>query len=207
MSSTPERLHAGLSDLLDLYKETKKLVKIFETKNKEHLVPVASMNEMRNCLDHIMRAIEKPDTLDYEIKEVKEHLQRAFYDCFEILSMDMCREIASVVGKYSTSVISNVFPEYYTEIQPKLRALQTQISGSLVDKHIDPQAPVKTLDSYKELLGNIYQMQLAVDQQTVALEKGKDRSFRRFWLEHGLSFIIGVAASTLCFWICKWCGW
>ena len=69
-----------LEELFFLYEKVRQAVVLSENFNKERKIHIAPINQMRSALDHIFKAInsvDKIETCDYELKEAKEHLDRA----------------------------------------------------------------------------------------------------------------------------------
>jgi predicted ribosome quality control (RQC) complex YloA/Tae2 family protein len=207
MSDQASRLLSSLSELLTIYQEAKKVVKIYETKSPSKKLPSSALNELRNCLDHIMRSIENPDRQDHEINEAKEHTYRVFYDTVELLCIDCVESISSIMSKYEIHVISEAFPDYYTQIKPKLLEFQDQLSKKLVQKNIDPKTNNKALGDFEELVSDFNRMQAQVHGKINELEATRKRRKRFFTKEVIVSLIVGFvtgsASSFFIWWLTK----
>ena len=106
-----------LYDVKVLYNKVKSAIILSENFDPNREFYVATSNQMRSTLDHIFKAMEGDTSdMEYELKEAKEHLDRAGYDTYEILASNLSLHISYKMKRYSASVISNIFPEYYKQL-------------------------------------------------------------------------------------------
>ncbi len=197
MSSHSEGLLSGLSELLEIYKESKKIVKFYETHQPDQKLPLGVINEFRNCLDHVMRAVASSDRLEHEINEAKEHAYRVFYDTNELYIMKTSDSISSIMAQYTPEVISEAYPNYYRVILPKMTEFRSEAAKNLVNKNIDPERNNKSLTEFSELFAEFYFLLTEVESNIPSLEGCKNRK-KKFWRKEVLiSFAIGLATGLI----------
>ena len=99
-----------LSDIKELYEKVKYAVILSENFDPERKFFVASCNQLRSALDHIFKAIDEDVVvIDYELKEVAEHLNRAGYDTYEILASHLYLSISETPPKLGISSFESNF--------------------------------------------------------------------------------------------------
>lgn len=112
-----------IQSLLPEYKKVKDAIILAEKLDPQREVFVAPLNELRSAFDHVMIGAYKPDCIEEQFDEAKTHIRRAGYDTYEQLTVNISKSIYSIVNKYSTQVITNVFPEYFQEIAPAIELI------------------------------------------------------------------------------------
>ena len=117
------RLHCfnKLEELFSLYDKVRQSVILLENFNEEQKMYIAPINQLRSALDHIFKAINICDDFEqceYELREAKEHLDRAGYDTMELLAANIGITIVEKLKRYDTKTITEVFPYYFTTIKP-----------------------------------------------------------------------------------------
>lgn len=160
-----------LSNIAELYIKVKNAITLSEGFNN-HKVRIAIINELRNALDHIMSATLNPDQkhCDDQLGEAIEHLNRAGYDAYELISINISTRIINSVEKYSSEVISQQFPFYYDEIKPTLEEIQREIANVRSMKKIDPQTKHKNFEDYLPFIDRILHYDKIVIQNINKLE-------------------------------------
>ena len=113
------RLHCfnKLEELFSLYDKVRQSVILLENFNEEQKMYIAPINQLRSALDHIFKAINICDDFEqceYELREAKEHLDRAGYDTMELLAANIGITIVEKLKRYDTKTITEVFPYYFT---------------------------------------------------------------------------------------------
>ena len=134
-----------IKDMTLLYKKVEKLVIDVEEYNNKHTY-APSLLEMRNALDHLMRLFaakfglkDNVDDLYGEENIIKamEHIYRAGMDSLDYLSVEIRSDIENHVESYSTSTISNVIPDYFSNIRPDIIGISDTISDIRASKDLD----------------------------------------------------------------------
>ena len=111
-----------------MYNAVKTAIIYAENFDPQREAYIAPLNELRSALDHIFRASTSEDNMEYEIKEVKEHMNRAGYDALEILAGNVGYNILDKMTPYSVQCITNIFPKFYTEITPKITSIKMNLA-------------------------------------------------------------------------------
>jgi hypothetical protein len=145
-----DKLIAHLNDLQVLYKEVKEAIILAENFDPEHDVYLSPLNELRNTLDHVMRSLSDLNQIDHEFHEAKEHLYRAGYDAYEVLTINVGDKIIESVEKYESDITSQIFPIYYTEIKPRLVTIKSELAKTRSEKRVNAAAGIESFLSYKE---------------------------------------------------------
>jgi hypothetical protein len=132
MKDISEKLYNFFSETYDIYIKVKKYAVLLE-KVSGGKVEVASINELRGVLFHLYSYLDKPEHTKAEhitenYYDAKEHLFRAYYDVFSILTELLTEKIHSYSINYNTAVICKVCPKYYQEILPGISTFAEQIA-------------------------------------------------------------------------------
>jgi len=167
-----------IKELYPLYDRVKKCIIYAEEFDPKHEFFLAPMNELRSSLDHIFKAAEHDDDLDYEINEVKEHLDRAGYDAFELLSINLQDSITKKLFDYSTDTLSQVFPEYYHEIRPKLVEIRSSIAEIRKRKKYSKNGSNEAFGSYFDHVSILMKYNQQVENIIPALEEFKQKKLK-----------------------------
>lgn len=118
-----EEFAAKVEALSLKYKQVKK--RVFLAEHLSGQVVLDTINELRNSYDHVMRA-SYAATWEESCKELERaegHLYRAAYDAYQIIHIFAYDEIQKLLSQYSSEVIVQVIPEYYTDLKPKINEL------------------------------------------------------------------------------------
>jgi len=173
-----------------LYDKVKYAVILSENFDPDREFYVATSNQMRSALDHIFKAMESDDMgLAYEIKEAEEHLIRAGYDTYEILASNLCLNISDKMKRYSASVISHVFPEYYKEIKPEIGNIKVEIGKLRTQKRriID-----LTFDKYAQTVDDLIRFDQWIDVMIPAMEEYRKYEKRKNWKYWALTILVAI---------------
>ena len=182
--------YTKLSGIQPLYNKVKSAIILSENFDPDREYYVASANQMRSALDHIFKAMSDDEkTMDYEIKEVKEHLDRAGYDAYEVLASNISLNISYLMVKYSASVISHIFPEYYKEIKPSINTIQLEIGKLRTDKKEDVDMQ---FDKYMQRIENLIEFEDRVYVMIPAMEEYKKYEKRKNLKYWALTILIAV---------------
>lgn len=118
-----------LTELSEIYKSVKHIFLLVEYYNGKKGIVVSSINELRSAFDHVMRAMTKENSvgLEDEIDSARKHLFRAAYDACEVIILDRLDYIESLKRMVSFKSISEIYPEYVTEVLPFAAQLKKEI--------------------------------------------------------------------------------
>ena len=160
-----------LEELYVLYDKVRLATILLENFNDEHKMYLAPVNQLRSALDHVFKAIncnENTNQCDYELKEAKEHLDRAGYDALELLAANIGISIVQKLKKYNTKTITEVFPFYFTTIKPKLTDIKSIVATLRSDKKINSE---KSFSEYFEQISMLIDMDKKVDTMIPSLDE------------------------------------
>lgn len=169
--------------------------------DNEHKSYIAPLNQLRCALDHVFNGLKEVNDIErssYELKEVKEHLQRAGYDAFQLLVTQFCIHIAEVMKEYDNETISHVFPQYYQEIKPSLTKCKEEVAALRSNVSIDAN---KSFEEYLSNIKTIKELCDCVDSMIPSLEeykkKQKNRERNRTIWEISCGIVIAVVSGLL----------
>ena len=123
-------------EIFNIYNTIKWLYALCEETDEELYTNIQPFNEFRAALDHLMRivAIEHIEVYEEknkkdEAKKLKGHLERAFFDICDMLSMNYRNKIIDILEKYTVDEINNALPSYFSEIKPRISELSEEIAN------------------------------------------------------------------------------
>ena len=161
--------------LSDLYNRVNRAIKSAEVFDEERKTNIAPINQLRSSLDHIFKAVSFADDeqqCDYEIKEAKEHLERAGYDALEILAGIVGTKIVESLSMYSTRTITVIYPKYFTVIKPKLTEIRHSVSVLRSEKKIESE---KSFSDYLDQIEELVDIDKEVNCMIPSLQEFQDR--------------------------------
>jgi hypothetical protein len=130
--------YSSFADLFELYEEVKKIILLAEYEISQQYL-VASANELRSALDHIMRTIGDRSTLFKNFDKAKGHIYRAGYDAYEILAIAKINEIKKIKEQFSYNAIVAVYSKYLTDVLPQLEIAKQELVFARGHKDIQPK--------------------------------------------------------------------
>ena len=203
------RLHCfnKLEELFSLYDKVRRAVILLENFNEEQKMYIAPINQLRSALDHIFKAINICDDIEkceYELKEAKEHLDRAGYDTMELLAANIGITIVEKLKRYDTKTITEVFPYYFTTIKPQLTDIKGIVASLRSEKKIDSD---KSFSAYFDQISILINIDKKVDTMIPSLveyEKKKKNERLKTWVISILSSIIsGLLVGIIMYFVTK----
>ncbi len=203
------RLHCfnKLEELFPLYDKVRQAVILLENFNEERKMYIAPINQLRSALDHLFKAINICDNFEqceYELREAKEHLDRAGYDTMELLAANIGITIVEKLKKYDTKTITEVFPYYFTTIKPQLTDIKGIVASLRSNKKIDSD---KSFSAYFDHIYVLINIDKKVDTMIPSLEeyeKKKKKERLKTWVISILSSIIsGLLVGIIMFFVTK----
>jgi hypothetical protein len=206
MATFPSEFYSFMQkELSPIYLSVKRTIIEAETHDPLKRSYLAPYNELRNTLDHIIKAAICTETKDLmnNLREAKVHINRAGYDVYEILASNLGIYINKTMINYSSTVINSVFPAYYTEIQPLLIEVQKEIIDIRSNKNIDGEINPEPFEKYEKNKDHLIKI-IGTIQGYIPLleaEKKKQKKFRiGSWLVNNLvAVIIGIIIGLVLF--------
>ena len=203
------RLHCfnKLEELFSLYDKVRQSVILLENFNEEQKMYIAPINQLRSALDHIFKAINICDDFEqceYELREAKEHLDRAGYDTMELLAANIGITIVEKLKRYDTKTITEVFPYYFTTIKPQLTDIKGIVASLRSNKKIDSDKSFSTYFDQIYILINIDKKVDTVIPSLEEYEKKKKKERLKTWIISILSSIIsGLLVGIIMYFVTK----
>lgn len=195
----------SLEKLYELYDKVRQAVILVENFDKERKMYIAPINQLRSALDHIFKAVncaKNPEHSTYELKEAKEHLDRAGYDALELLAANLGTTIIEKVSQYDNRALTAVFPDYFTEIKPKITDIRNIVANLRSEKKIDSE---KSFSAYFDQITELIDLDKRVDVMIPSLEEfqqKESKSERKIWIAGIVSAIIsGLAVGIVVYYI------
>jgi hypothetical protein len=203
------RLHCfnKLEELFSLYDKVRQSVILLENFNEEQKMYIAPINQLRSALDHIFKAINICDDFEqceYELREAKEHLDRAGYDTMELLAANIGITIVEKLKRYDTKTITEVFPYYFTTIKPQLTDIKGIVASLRSNKKIDSD---KSFSTYFDQIYILINIDKKIDTMIPSLEeyeKKKKKERLKTWIISILSSVIsGLLVGIIMYFVTK----
>jgi hypothetical protein len=152
MDNLPSGFHKSFTnkflELFKLYIEVKEIVLLAEYENKQQKFIISSVNELRNSLDHIMRTLGDPETLDKNFDKAKGHLYRAGYDAYEIIVISKLAEIKEVKEQFRFEAITTAYPDYFSKVVPTTSRAKKLLVAARANKKIDNGIKAETEEKH-----------------------------------------------------------
>jgi predicted chitinase len=160
-----------VKELYEIYGKVKLAIIYAENFDPKQELYIAPINQLRSSLDHFFKAAAHPDDMEYELKEAKEHLDRAGYDAFEIFASNLGIIIVEKLNKYSTETLTTIFPDYYKIIKPKLIEIRANLGEIRKRKKTSVNGNNDSFNSYFSQIEVLLNFDKNVDYSIPALEE------------------------------------
>ena len=195
----------SLVELYELYDKVRQAIILVENFDKERNMYIAPINQLRSALDHIFKAInsakDKEDST-YELKEAKEHLDRAGYDALELLAGNLGSSIIEKVSKYDNKTLTSVFPDYFSEIKPQITEIKNTVAKLRSKKKKDLE---KSFSEYFDQITELINFDKRVDIMIPSLEefkKKEQKTDNKMWITGVVSAVVsGIIVGLTVFFI------
>ena len=182
-----ENYYNKLKKLYPLYEKVKSAILFAESFDEEREMYIAPMNQLRSALDHIFKSVDlanKIEDCEYELKEVKEHLERAGYDALDLLTGSLGTSIGKKLQPYDRETLTTLFSGYFTNIKPKIIEIRQNVAKRRIERNIDSdEFFFAYFDEVKELI----EINKSVDKMIPSLQEYSDKKVRE---EHKVGKII-----------------
>lgn len=136
-----DNIGTNWENIVKKYLIIKKLFIDCEETDRELRTNLQPYNEFKAALDHIVRLISKEKNIaqdilfsDNEESKLNGHLNRAFFDICDMLSINYRRKIIELLKPYNPDTIAKVIPDYYVTIKPRIEEINMEISKLRNDK-------------------------------------------------------------------------
>jgi len=166
-----------LKELYPCYEKVKSAILLVENFDEEQEMYVAPMNQLRSALDHIFKSVTATDIerCDYELKEAKEHMERAGYDALELLAGNLGTNIIKKLQPYNVETLTNVFPDYFTDILPKITDIRQKVAERRMERNINSNG---FFSAYFDEIVELVDINKSVDKKIPALQEYSDKKVR-----------------------------
>ncbi|MBI4287143.1 MAG: hypothetical protein HY671_01805 [Chloroflexi bacterium] len=202
-----------LDKISKFYEITKELLIFGEQIDPENNTLSQTINELRNCLDHLMRVVsfkfgnrEMAEGANYartNLDKAYGHVYRAAYDTLDWVSLNLKDRMISELNGFTIETIQAVIPEYFTDIKPKLdRILNEEVTKLRSEKDIAASSEDNFI-KYVKVTAELKQLVQAVIDKKPALVEHRTRlgrSNRRKLVGRILENIAVAAAAGLLVW-------
>lgn len=154
------------------------------------------VNEMRNAFDHMIKAIHTSDNNEFD-KAVR-HLKRAAYDSCELISMDFSLKIDNKLKNYSFDIISQVLPDYYSSIYPRLIAIQKQIASQREQNdEIFNKENEGPLENYTSLYSELIEIDIKISDAIVGMGEAQRRLKKEQGIKNRRNIIVNILVGVV----------
>lgn len=194
-------------DILDKYGEIKRVYIECEETDPQLKTNLQPLNEFRAALDHVMKmqtalyVDENEDEYNNQKEKLHSHLNRAFYDICDMLSINYRNKIINIIEGYSVDIITAAIPDYYSDkrdvienISLRIAKYRNQKGGRSVDSVERFKEYSSDVLKLKEIYIEILSKQSVLDEVKGKVEKAdsKQRCTERI-----IGGIIGAIASAI----------
>ena len=194
-----ERLFCDkLGELYQIYMGVKRAIILAENFNPKQEMYIAPINELRSTLDHIFKALDvKNSNVEYELKEAKEHMERAGYDALELLVGSLGVSVVKKLRKYDEKTLTEVFPDYFRSIKPQITDIKSLVTEFRSERKVDLE---KSFLDYFEQIEKLVLIDKDINRMIPALEEYMKKRKKRNWhqiLMNIIYIILGAAIGYL----------
>jgi hypothetical protein len=191
----------SFGELSILYTEVKGAIFLAEYENKEQKYIISSVNELRNTLDHIMRAFIDPEVFEKNYNQAKSHLLRAGYDAYEIIIISKLNEIKRINEEFSISTISDVYPEYFSRVLPIIVKAKNKLVSSRSSKQslldIQFEKEYRVFHEYEEIATNLIQITDELQKYIPTFEEYHSNNYKKSTRSLLINMIIGIISAVI----------
>jgi hypothetical protein len=173
-----------LLPIIKLYGKIKEALILAENVGEGLRILVAPLNELRNALDHVMRAIDifyfgTTDLAEAlkELPKIKEHLLRAGYDGYELIALTLIDHIQqSNLKNYTPELISKIYPHYYEDenVVAKIKQALQEIRSNKKSENVEKWLPGNDFDKYLSNIDFLHQINENINNSILSLQKLKN---------------------------------
>lgn len=192
MAFEKDILEKNLQEVANHYITAKKHLLFAE--NYSQKIYLGAVNEFRNAFDHLIRAIVKEDTNEFE--KARSHLRRAAYDSCEVVTIDLIKTIHNKVDKFDSEVITAILPEYYKTMYQRLLEIQKEISIERGEND-DLFKENDHLSNYVSLMEELITIDTIITSAIVGMEEYKRKIKREKRSQSKKNIVINIIVGIL----------
>jgi len=196
---------AKFREITGYYELSKELLIFGEQVHPQNKSFTQTINELRNCLDHIMRAtafklgLRKVESEEgYVLKNLDKaygHVYRAAYDTLDWVSIILRERIRDELQDFSLETIQAALPDYFTLIKPRIEHLLSNEVTKLRNEKDVAAKSEQNLISYTKVIAELKDLWQKVINALPALAEAENRLKRseRRQLIRNIGVGVGVA--------------
>lgn len=194
--------------IVELQQEVKYMLLLSEEHNdSDYGTYIQPVKEQRDALEHIIRAksaeigvtSENNDYIAQNYDKAIAHLYRAFFDAADFMGIILREKIINSMKDYDHQCISNVLPEYYMQIRPKLEQINTELSELRGKKDIKKLAAKDLIKEYKTKISQLIDHSKLVIERIPSLEEYKEKSRKAEKTKIIIQIVIAAAIAVFSF--------
>ena len=169
------------SEIVEIHNQTKSWFLWVEEKEKGFKTYLQPIKELRDALEHIIRARANALGLDgkaqdqtYQEKNLDKalgHEYRAFFDTADWLATCFREKIAETLTPYESNIIVKVAPEYYQETLPRFEEIAEVIAELRSKKDIATKFMPETAREYQSILDELKETYQMIASKIPSLER------------------------------------
>lgn len=203
MNEVERKFLTLIKELFDLYKDIKSTIILAENFDNNDEIYLTLINEVRMGFDHVMRGAhylyeggDKEKIIscfEKELIDARDHLLRAGYDSCEIISMNVSKTIIEDLKGFDKDIISTIYPDYYTNIQPQLMQLKVEL-GEIRANRENPKNSIKveTFKMTQKRAIELIEFSKKIKGLIPELVEFQKQRKKRFWKSIWFQLLIGV---------------
>jgi hypothetical protein len=162
--------------IIEKYNIIKEIFIECEETDPELKTNLQPLNEFRAALDHIIRMMDAY----YQIQDEQEwknqfnkfnsHLDRAFFDICDMVSINYRNKIVDIVVRYDTETIRTAIPQYFTEWRMQIEDISERIAKYRLQKG----TRVSNEELFQNYKNDVYKLRKIfkdISHQQLVLEK------------------------------------
>lgn len=171
------------AETLEKYSTIKEMYIKCEETDPELDTNLQPLNEFRAALDHIMKAsmimCQEDDNEECERRvkdqfvKLNSHLNRAFYDICDMLSINYRNKIIDILENYDYDTISVALPEYYVNWKIKIEKISDRIAAYRFNKGTSKEDTDRSYAMYKEDIMELKEIYVSIRDRIPSLNEIK----------------------------------
>lgn len=197
---------AALAQYYDLAKE---LMIFGEQADPEHRTLIQPINELRNCLDHLMRVFlvkcglgrkDLPITdkyIDTNLDKAFGHVYRAAYDILDWVTLTIRESVVNELKDISIFTMLAIMPEYFKTLKPRFEEIMVNEVATLRKEKDVAITDEKNLIKYGKLAYEVKGLSEQILRKKPSLVEYEHKMRRRRRWEYGIVFMLGVVATIV----------
>jgi hypothetical protein len=201
-------------DLVKIHNHAKVMFIVAEERDLTHSTYIQPISELKNALDHIVRAKSaelgingNPENSGEEyinqcIEKAIGHAYRAFFDSADWLSVSLRDRIESVLAGYSSDCIKTVIPDYYSKYKPRADKICCEIAKIRNGKDVSKGKDLlDEVEKYRVVVEELIDIDEKISNSISSLIDLKNKSRREKILQLLLAASIGACFTAAVKWI------